>query len=79
MQPGSLPSFATDGDPGTWSQATGQYRWIQQVDLRGPRSVDLVTLQQPDGKFATDFHVDVSVDGSTWYTVARHTDTRGGH
>ncbi|WP_329454206.1 discoidin domain-containing protein [Streptomyces sp. NBC_01497] len=78
MQPGSLPSYATDGDPGTWSQATGQYRWSQQVDLSRPRSVDLVTLQQPEGKFATDFHVDVSVDGSTWYTVARHADTAAG-
>ncbi|MEW2545089.1 discoidin domain-containing protein [Streptomyces sp. NPDC047002] len=78
MQPDSLPSYATDGDPGTFSQATGEYRWAQQVDLGRSRPVDLVTLQQPDGKFATDFHVDVSADGATWYTVARHTDTAAG-
>ncbi|GHJ41488.1 discoidin domain-containing protein [Streptomyces sp. TS71-3] len=78
MQPGSLPSYATDGDPGTWSQATGQYRWTQQVDLGRPRSVDLITLQQPEGKFATDFHIDVSENGSTWYNVARHSDTTAG-
>ncbi|GAA3719012.1 hypothetical protein [Streptomyces tremellae] len=40
--------------------------------------MDLVTLQQQDGKFATDFHMDVPADGATWYTVARHTDTAAG-
>ena len=78
MQPGLLPSYATDGDPATSSQPTGQYRWMQQVDLGTPQSVDLVTLLQPDDRFATDFHVDVSADDSTWYTVARHTSTAGG-
>ncbi|WP_329128482.1 discoidin domain-containing protein [Streptomyces sp. NBC_01476] len=78
MQPDSLPSYATDGDPATWSQATGQYRWIQQIDLGKPRSIALVTLLQPDDKFATDFHIDVSGDDSTWYTVARHTGSAGG-
>ena len=78
MQPDSLPSYATDGDPATWAQATGQYRWMEQVDLRKPQSVDLVTLLQPDGKFATDFHIDVSCDGSTWYTVARHSGSADG-
>jgi hypothetical protein len=78
MQPDSVPSYADDGNPDTWAQATGQYRWLQQIDLTKPRSVGLVTLLQPVDKFATDFHVDVSVDGSTWYTVARHTATAGG-
>ncbi|WP_093787970.1 discoidin domain-containing protein [Actinacidiphila guanduensis] len=78
MQPNSLPSYATDGDASTWAQATGQYRWISQVDLGAQRSIDLVTLLQPDDKFATQFHVDVSADGSSWYTVARHGGSAGG-
>ncbi|MEU3980432.1 discoidin domain-containing protein [Streptomyces sp. NPDC026672] len=78
MQPGSLPSYATDGNPSTWAQATGRYRWIQQIDLGRAKSVDLITLLQPDDKFATDFHVDVSTDGASWNTVARHTDSAGG-
>ncbi|SEG92168.1 F5/8 type C domain-containing protein [Actinacidiphila yanglinensis] len=78
MQPNSLPSYATDGDPATWSQVTGQYRWIQQVDLRAPQPISLVTLLQPDDKFATDFHIDVSTDASTWYTVGRHSGSAGG-
>jgi hypothetical protein len=34
MQPTSQSSLADDGNPATWSQATGQYRWIQQIDLQ---------------------------------------------
>lgn len=78
LQPDSLPSYATDGDPATWTQATGRYRWTAQVDLGKPHSIDLVTLLQPDGKFATDFHIDVSGDDSTWYTVARHAGSADG-
>lgn len=78
MQSGETPSLATDGDTGTWSQATGQYRWLQQVDLGCARSLALLTLVQPDTKFATDFHVDASLDGSTWYTVARVAHATGG-
>jgi hypothetical protein len=78
MQPGSLPAYATDGDPGTWAQATGRYRWISQVDLLSPQSVRLLTLLQPSDKFATAFHVDASVDGSSFVTVARRRDASGG-
>ena len=78
MQANETPSMADDGNPGTWSQATGQYRWIQQIDLTAPESFDVLSLLQPDDKFATNWHIDVSLDGSTYYTVARHTDTAGG-
>ncbi|MEZ0112072.1 hypothetical protein ABH920_006091 [Catenulispora sp. EB89] len=82
MQPNSLPSYAVDGDPTTYAQATQQYRWIEQVALQQPRSLDVITLLQPDGAahsaFATAFHIDVSVDGSDYYTVARRTDAMGG-
>jgi len=78
MQPNSLPSYADDGDATTSAQATNQYRWIQQIDLQKPSSVDLITLLQPDSAYATAFHVDVSLDGSTYWTVARRTDSSGG-
>jgi hypothetical protein len=78
MQPNSQPSLANDGNPATWSQATGQYRWIQQIDLQQPQSISVISLLQPDDKFATNWHVDVSADGSSFYTVARHADTAGG-
>lgn len=32
----------------------------------------------PDDKFATRFHIDVSQDGSTFWTVARRVDSAGG-
>jgi F5/8 type C domain/Right handed beta helix region len=78
MQPNSTPAMADDGNPATFAQATGQYRWIQQIDLTQPQSFDVVSLLQPDTAFATNWHLDVSLDGSTYYTVARHDDTAGG-
>jgi F5/8 type C domain-containing protein/parallel beta helix pectate lyase-like protein len=78
MQPGSLPSYADDGNPSTSSQATQQYRWTQQIDLGQPESINTISLLQPDSAFATNWHVDVSLDGSTFWTVARHDDNAGG-
>ena len=78
MQPNSQPSFADDGDPSTSAQATAQYRWIQQIDLEQAQSISVISLLQPDGTFATNWHLDVSLDGSSFYTVARHADTAGG-
>jgi Right handed beta helix region/F5/8 type C domain len=78
MQASSQPSLADDGNPATWSQAAGRYRWVQQIDLQQPQSISVISLLQPDDKFATNWHVDVSVDGSSFYTVARHADTAGG-
>jgi hypothetical protein len=78
LQPGSQPSYANDGNPATATQATQQYRWMQQVDLGSPESVDVISPLQPDSAFATNWHVDVSLDGSTFWTVARHDDNAGG-
>ena len=78
MQPDSTPSLADDGNTGTASQASGEYRWIQQIDLTQPQSFDIVSLRQPDTAFATNWHIDVSLDGSSYWTVARHADTAGG-
>jgi hypothetical protein len=78
LQSGSQPTYANDGDPTTSTQATAQYRWMQQVDLGHPVSVNEIAVLMPDGNFATHWHVDVSLDGSTFWTVARHDDTAGG-
>ncbi|SDP08890.1 discoidin domain-containing protein [Actinacidiphila guanduensis] len=78
LQPGSQPTYADDGDPATSTQATAQFRWMQKLDLGRARSVDVIALLQPDSAFATHWHVDVSLDGSTFWTVARHSDTAGG-
>ncbi len=81
MQSNSLPSYAVDGNPTTYAQASQQYRWTEQVDLQQPQSIDVITLLQPQGTYtayATAFHIDVSLDGSDYYTVARRTDAMGG-
>jgi hypothetical protein len=78
MQPGSLPSMRTTATPPRPRQATNQYRWIQQIDLQKPQSLDLITLLQPDSAYATAFHIDVSLDGSKFWTVARTTDAAAG-
>jgi hypothetical protein len=78
MQPNSTPALGDDGDPTTWTQATQRYRWTYQVDLQQPQSIDVVSLQMPDDKFASRFHIDVSLDGSNFWTVARRVDSAGG-
>ncbi|MEV6604069.1 discoidin domain-containing protein [Kutzneria sp. NPDC051319] len=78
MQPNSTPALGTDGNPDTWTQATQRYRWSYQVDLQKAQSVDVVALTMPADKFATRFHIDVSLDGSTFWTVARRVDAAGG-
>jgi hypothetical protein len=78
MQPNSVPALGNDGDPSTFAQATGRYRWSLQVDLQQPQSIDVVSVLMPVDKYATAFHVDVSLDDSTFWTVARRTDSAGG-
>ena len=78
LQPGSLPAYADDGNPATFTQATGQYRWIEQIDLQQPESINAVSVLQPDSAFGTNWHIDVSLDGSSWWTVARQSQDAGG-
>ena len=78
MQANSLPSYADDGNTSTFAQATQQYRWIEQIDLQQPESFNVITLLQPTTAYATEFHIDVSEDGSDYYTVARCTYSVGG-
>jgi hypothetical protein len=78
MQLNSVPASGDDGNPSTFTQAANRYRWSYQVDLQHPQTVDVVSMLMPDDKFATAFHIDVSVDGSTFWTVARRVDSAGG-
>jgi hypothetical protein len=78
MQPSSTPALGNDGNTSTYAQASGRYRWSLQVDLQQPQSVNVVSVLMPTDKYATAFHVDVSVDGSTFWTVAHRTDSAGG-
>jgi hypothetical protein len=78
MQPNSTPALGDDGDTSTFAQATGRYRWSLQVDLQQPQSISVVSVLMPLDKYATAFHIDVSVDGSTFWTVAHRTDSAGG-
>jgi hypothetical protein len=78
MQPNSVPALGNDGNPSTFAQATGRYRWSLQVDLQQPQSINVVSVLMPTDKYATAFHVDVSLDGSTFWTVAHRIDSAGG-
>jgi hypothetical protein len=48
------------------------------VDLQQPQPVNVVSVLTPLDKYATAFHIDVSVDGSTFWTVAHRTNSAGG-
>ncbi|MCW2875059.1 discoidin domain-containing protein [Actinacidiphila oryziradicis] len=78
MQPNSTPALGDDGDATTFAQASGRYRWSLQVDLQQPESIGVVSVLMPVDKYATAFHIDVSLDGSTFWTVAHRTDSTGG-
>ena len=78
LQPNSTPALGDDGNPNTWTQATNRYRWSYQVDLQRAQNVDVVSVLMPDDKFATAFHIDVSLDGTTFWTVGRRLDSAGG-
>jgi hypothetical protein len=78
MQPGSLPSYAVDGNTSTFAQATGQFRWQEQVDLQSVQPVGYITVTMPSSAYATAFHVDASTDGSSYSTIATLTGTTSG-
>jgi hypothetical protein len=77
MQANSTPALGNDGNTSTFAQASGRYRWTLQVDLQQPRSIGVVSVLMPVAAYATAFHVDVSLDGSAFWTVA-HRDSAGG-
>lgn len=78
LQPGHPTSYGNDGDVNTWTQAYGQYRWQYQIDLGAATSIGRVSIVEPADRFATAFHIDVSVDGSTFTTVSSVTGLTAG-
>ncbi|HXA59525.1 MAG TPA: right-handed parallel beta-helix repeat-containing protein, partial [Streptosporangiaceae bacterium] len=42
LQPGSLLASATDGDPATWVQGSGQFRWQLVVDLQQAQTLGYI-------------------------------------
>jgi alpha-L-fucosidase len=66
---------AVDGKTDTfWAAAAGQTSARLEVDLGGPRSFDLISIQEPIalGERATAHHVEARVNG-VWMTIATGT------
>ncbi|WP_432974627.1 discoidin domain-containing protein [Dactylosporangium sp. CA-233914] len=62
------PRYAFDGDPTTrWGSVFADPQWIS-VDLGAEWTVTRVELGW-ERSYATSYHVDISMDGSTWTTV----------
>ena len=72
-----------DGDLFTYAQATGQYKWIFQVDLQETYEVSDIVVKfpaspyHPQALFATEFFIKTSADGVSWYTVEKVTGFEG--
>ncbi len=72
-----LPSYATDGDPGTrWASDWSDPQWIQ-VDLGSVQSFDKLQLAWESG-YAKTYRVETSDDGTTWRSVYATTSGDGG-
>ena len=74
-----LPPYAAasavDGKLETfWAAAAGQTSARLEIDLGGPRSFDLISLQEPIalGERTTQYHVDAQTNG-VWKTIATGT------
>lgn len=78
MQGGSTPAQAVDGNYATVSQASGQYAWQQQVDLGTMAAIDRVTTHMPPDRYATEYDIKVSSDGSAFTTLESVTGFTGG-
>jgi alpha-L-fucosidase len=71
-----LPAYAAasavDGKGDTfWAAAAGQTTARLEIDLRAPRSFDLISVQEPIalGERATAHHVEAGANG-VWTTIA---------
>ncbi|MEX1828583.1 beta-1,3-glucanase family protein [Luteibacter sp. CQ10] len=70
-------SNANDGDAGTrWSSGFTDDQWIR-VDLGSVKTVNKVVLSW-ENAHATDYLIEVSVDGSTWQTAFSKAGSQGG-
>jgi alpha-L-fucosidase len=72
----NLPAYAAasavDGNGDTfWAAAAGQTTARLEIDLRGPRSFDLISIQEPIalGERATAHHIEARANG-VWTTIA---------
>jgi len=66
---GTAAANATDGDPTTrWSSGFSDPQWIR-VDLGQPYALDRVTLTW-ETAYGRAYEIQLSPDGTTWYTVA---------
>jgi acyl-homoserine lactone acylase PvdQ len=74
---GFSPGAATDGDATSrWASSWTDNQSIT-VDLGSTTSVSRVILRW-EAAYATDYHLDVSTDNSTWHTVYTATGFNGG-
>jgi hypothetical protein len=76
-----IASLAVDGNPATeWQsqplKSSGQHEWIE-VDLGTERPLSEVSINW-GSRFARDYAVQVSADATTWQTVHRAQEARGG-
>jgi len=74
-----LPPYAAasavDGKPETfWAAGAGRTSARLEIDLGGPRSFDIISLQEPIalGERATQYHVEAQTNG-VWKTIATGT------
>lgn len=65
---------AVDGDPASYAQAFGQWRWNFLVDLVAPTTIERVVIHFPEPLRATDFDVLYSLDRENWETLAEVRD-----
>lgn len=84
MHNGREADKAVDGNDTTWAQATGSYKWIEQIDLQAVEKVSTVVVNFPTNPpasetlYATDYNIKVGTTASSLITVASVTGCSGG-
>ncbi|MCX7048880.1 MAG: discoidin domain-containing protein [Candidatus Sumerlaeota bacterium] len=73
------PQFAFDGDPKTrWASHVfkGAPEWLQ-ADFGAPMPIEKITILW-EKAYASQYEIQISLDGKNWQTLARKTDGKGG-
>jgi serine/threonine protein kinase len=74
---GRQASYAIDGDPGTrWGSGFSDPQWLR-VDLGARWQISEIRLDW-ENAYATAYRVEISTDGTTWKSVYRTSNGRGG-
>jgi hypothetical protein len=68
--------YGVDGDPATDAQASAEWPWTYEVDLREPVTIRRVAIAFGQN-FATCFEVQLSADHKAWTTAAEVQDHAG--